>query len=382
MEHYKIIIVGGGLNGLGCAKRFQENGADFRLITEDIGGRIKTSPDGETNYGAYYVTADCHNILPYIEKVNLMHFAKAHFHRGQEHYHAYSLRMLKHIPAGIKLLRELFKFRSHVQKIRKQALDVSYQKLIEADPYLKKFYHQKAADYIKEKGLEDLTKEYLEQFLWAAYFTNPREVSAAIFLAVLDTIIVPSWSFKFNFGKLTAPFRDKITLDSVVKVRRLDNQKFKIETKSGKAYGGDILVLATPMNIANQLVKPQRIKDGINVNYYHLRGRIKKEYNVPWYNFFPIEEEAAISREPNGTYLYFYGSKDNIAKYFDEREIIAKGEWRPALFFHGNEYINENPEPNLFLANDHNVAGTEDAFINGHYIASLVLKVLNKGSLN
>lgn len=379
----KIIIVGGGLNGLGCAKRLLENGVNFKLITKDIGGRVKTSLDGETNYGAYYITADCHNIMPYVEKVNIVHFAKAHFHlwrckkcaECKEHYHAYSLRMLKHIPAGIRLLYELFKFRRHHQKVRRQALNTSYHELIEADPYLKKYYHQKASVFIKEKRLEALTKEYLEQFLWAAYFTDPREVSTAIFLGVLMTLIVPSYSFKFRFDKLIAPFKDRVILDSVTKVTRLPNKKFQLETKSGKSQECDILALAMPMDIANKfLLKPQKIKGGINVNYYHLRGKIKKEYDVAWYNFFPIEEETVISREPNGTYLYFYGSKDNVAKYFDSWEIIYKGEWQPALFFLGDEYINQNPEPNLYLANDHDVPSTEDAFINGIYIANLILK--------
>ncbi|MDO8430113.1 MAG: NAD(P)-binding protein [bacterium] len=382
MTYSKIIIVGGGLNGLGCAKRLQENGEEFKLITKDIGGRVKTSPDGETNYGAYYITADCHNIMPYVEKVNIVHFAKAHFHKGKgckkcaeciEHYHAYSLRMFKHIPAGIRLLIELFKFRRHHQKVRKQALNVSYHELIESDPYLRKYYHQKAGEFIKEHGLENLTNEYLEQFLWAAYFTDAREVSTAIFLGVLMTIIVPSYSFKFHFEKLIAPFKNKIILDSVTKVTRLPSKKFRLETKSGKVYECDILVLATTMDVTNTLVKPQKIKGGINVNYYHLRGKIKKEYDVAWYNFFPIEEEAAISREPNGTYLYFSGQKDNIAKYFDSWEIIYGGEWKPAFFFFGDEYVNENPEQNLFLANDHDVPSTEDAFINGQYVANLII---------
>jgi len=287
--------------------------------------------------------------------------------------------MLKHIPAGIRLLIELFKFRRHHQKVRKQALNVSYQELIEADPYLRNYYHQKAGDFIKELGLESLTNEYLEQFLWAAYFTDPRDVSTAIFLGVLMTLIVPSYSFKFYFEKLVAPFKDWIILDSVIKVMRSGDWKFRLETKSGKIYECDILVLATPMDIANRwLAKPQKIKGGINVNYYHLRGKIKKEYDVAWYNFFPIEEETVISRESNGTYLYFYGQKDNIAKYFESWEIIYKDEWRPALFFLGDEYVNENPESNLFLANDHNVPSTEDAFINGQYIANLILKSITK----
>ena len=377
MKDKEILIVGGGLNGLGCAKRLFENGVKFKLITENIGGRVKTSLDGKTNYGAYYITADCHSVMPYVEKVNLVHFAKAHFHKDGKHYHAYSFRMIKHIPAGIRLLIELFRFRRHVQKIRKQAFNISYQELIESDAYLKKFYHQKAGDYIREKGLENLVKEYLEQFLWAAYFTDPKEVSTTIFLGVLLTLIVPSYSFKFHFEKLIKPFKKSIIFDSVIKISR-NNKKFKLKTKSGMLYECDILVIATPMDVANSLVNPQKIKGGINVNYCHLRGKIKKEYDVSWYNFFPIKEEAAISREPDGTYLYFYGKEDNIAKYFESWEIIAKDKWQPALFFFGDEYINENPKPNLFLANDHNVPSTEDAFINGQYIASLVLNLANK----
>ncbi|MEK7123160.1 MAG: hypothetical protein AAB855_04895, partial [Patescibacteria group bacterium] len=53
---------------------------------------------------------------------------------------------------------------------------------------------------------------------------------------------------------------------------------------------------------------------------------------------------------------------------------IVSSVWKPALLICGDEYIDENPEPNLFLANDHNVASTEDAFINGMYTASLIIK--------
>ncbi len=366
------MIIGAGLSGLGCAKHLHESGKKFKIISEDIGGRVKTSPDGETNYGAYYMTADCKYIMPYLEKTGRVRFSNSHLHNGKDHYHVFSPRAIKHIPAGLRLIKDLREFRKHLLKFRKESLNRPRKELIEADPLMKKYYHQKAAEYIKERNLEPLTKEYLEQFLWASFFTDPRKVSTALFLGSLQPLIVPSYSFKFNFGKLIEPFRESIVIDSVSGIKGKSGG-FEIKTKSGKKYSCKKLVLATPMAITNKLVKPQKIKGGINVSYYHLRGKIKKPYDVKWYNFFSLKESTAISREPNGTYLYFYSGNDNVKKYFDRYEVIAHDTWKPALYFYGDQHININPEKNLFIASDHDVPGMEDAFITGQQIGKTIL---------
>jgi len=54
--------------------------------------------------------------------------------------------------------------------------------------------------------------------------------------------------------------------------------------------------------------------------------------------------------------------------------VITRKSWKPAPILLGDQYIKENPQKNLFLANDHNVASTEDAFINGMYVAKLVME--------
>lgn len=368
-----IIIVGGGMAGLGCARRLHDNGKKFTLITENIGGRVKTSPDGEVNYGAYYITTDCKNVLPFVKLVQPMRFSNSHLHRGNDHYHLFSLRALKHGPAFIRLLADLYQFRRHFRRLRKRSLDHPRQELIEADPLLKKYYHQNAAEYIKRKRLEPFVREYLEQFLWASFFTDPRKVSTALFLGSLLPLIVPSYSFKMLFYKVIDGFQDDIINGSVVKVRR-KGKHFELTAKSGKIYWCRRLVLATPMNVTNKLIRPQRIKGGITVSFYHLNGEIRKPYNVKGYNFFAVKEAVAISREINGTYLYFYSGKDKMRKYFKSWEVITHKTWKPALFFLGDEYINLNPEPHIFLANDHDVPSVEDAFINGMYTAKLVIE--------
>ena len=368
----EIIIIGAGMSGLGCARHLYKNKKKFKIITEDIGGRVRTSPDGEVNYGAYYITADCKNVLPYAEITGKMRFSHSHLHKGNEHYHVFSPRLLKHIPAGLRLIKDLIIFRRHLLKLRRRSIEFSREELIEADPLLKKYYHQKAGKYIKKRGLEKLNKEYLEEFLWASFFIDPRKVSTALFLGSLQPLLVSSYTFKMKFNEMIKGFENSIFYDSIIKIKSEGNH-FTLKTKSGRSYNCKKLVLATPMKITNKLIKPQKIKGEINVYYYHLRGEIKKTYDKKWYNFFSIKEATAISCERDGTYLYFYNGKDKIKKYFKKYEVITHDTWKPALYFIGDEYVKLNPEKNIFLATDHDVPGMEDAYINGMHTAKLVL---------
>ncbi|MCK5030408.1 MAG: NAD(P)/FAD-dependent oxidoreductase, partial [Thermoplasmatales archaeon] len=49
---FDTVIVGAGISGLACARSLSERGEDFLIVSEDIGGRILTSEDGNENYGA------------------------------------------------------------------------------------------------------------------------------------------------------------------------------------------------------------------------------------------------------------------------------------------------------------------------------------------
>ena len=68
---YETVIVGGGISGLACARRLIEKGRDFLLISEDIGGRILTSKDGDANLGAFFVYSDFYHFLKYVKKLGL-----------------------------------------------------------------------------------------------------------------------------------------------------------------------------------------------------------------------------------------------------------------------------------------------------------------------
>ena len=187
-------------------------------------------------------------------------------------------------------------------------------------------------------------------------------------------MIIPTYGFILDFEKLTGDFKDKIINDSVAAIEKRGDA-WELKTKSGKVYQCEKLILATPMTATNRLIAPQKIKGVIEVSFLHLRGKPKKPYDVSGYNFFPLGEQTAISREEDRSYLYFYGGDNKVDDYFERvDEIITAKRWEPALILLGDEYVNLNPAPNLYLANDHDVASTEDAFINGIHTANLLMK--------
>ncbi len=76
----ETIIIGGGISGLACARKLHENKKEFLLITENIGGRILTSEDGNFNYGALFVLKDYKHVLKFIKKIKSRNKGLQHQH--------------------------------------------------------------------------------------------------------------------------------------------------------------------------------------------------------------------------------------------------------------------------------------------------------------
>ncbi len=380
-EFCETIIVGGGMSGLGCAHRLLENSQSFLMISPEIGGRVRTSPDGRVNYGAYYVTADYEHTLPLVQLGPRVRLTDAWFHRNDQRYRLISPRALKHLPAALRFQHDLRMFRKHFNAMNAVAENHSRRELITADPLLRATYHQSAAEYIRSRRLEGLFSDYIDHLLWASFFHDPYQVSTFFLLAASLPLIVPMYTFEFDSSIATAGFEDKILKDSIARID-IHGRQPRVVTKRGRVFRCNNLVMATPMDITNRLLGTlaQPIRGGIDVSFYHVRGKLKANYEGKTRNFFPSEEGAIISREADGSFLYFY-QQDQIQKYFDSYEVITHDRWHPALFFHGSALLNSQPSPNIFIASDHDVPSIENAYINGRYAAALVLRHnLNSGS--
>ena len=60
---YETRIIGGGISGLSCARKLQDEGRDFLLISKELGGRMMTSRSLNMDYGAAYMTEDYKNLV-------------------------------------------------------------------------------------------------------------------------------------------------------------------------------------------------------------------------------------------------------------------------------------------------------------------------------
>lgn len=175
------------------------------MVTPEIGGRVRTSPNGQVNYGAYYVTADYEWTLPMVKIGPKVRITDGWFHRDGKRYQFLSLRLLKHLPALIRFMSDLREFRKHFNRMNELAVDFSRAELIGANPLLKRTYVQSGRDYIIDRKLEGLFKDFIDPLMWASFFHDPYEVSTFFLLAASLPLIVPMYSFVMDMeGRYTA----------------------------------------------------------------------------------------------------------------------------------------------------------------------------------
>lgn len=379
MESQKIkcetIIIGGGIAGLACALKLSRAGKEFKLITENIGGRIISSDDGKVNYGAWYVGKDYNNVLPYVRKERRVKKLDIAFHEDDYFYTILSKKLFFHPLQVFRLVYLLSKFRKEYKKFKKDTENISQKEAIESSQYFSKLYNQKASEFIVENKIEDIVKDFMEKILHGTTFTDIGKLNAFSFLQFCLPLIVPVCKFTFLKDKLIKPFESNIEIDSVSEIIKKDDF-YEIRTKDKKTYLARNVVVATPIYVSQKLLNLEKINDGINAHMFHIRGAVKNEWRKRKIHVFgPESETPAISKEIDGTYLFYSKTaKPNFEKYFEKYEIIKKKFWNPAFNLIGGELLKVKQDSNLYLIGDYNVCGLEDSFITGIYAANQIVK--------
>ena len=373
-KRHDVIIVGGGIAGLACARRLADNKKQFKLITPEIGGRILASQDKRVNYGAYYVGADYHNVLHWVTLGRCIKRLSVRF-CNTSCYSLIDKRFFVKPIETVRLLLLLVQFRREYNLFKKKCETNSQKEALQSSPCLLKLYKQPASDFVKEKRIEQITKSYLEEILHATTFSVLNEIFAFGFLQFLLPFIVPIYEFSFRKEQLVAQFKKDILSDSVISIKKR-GAEYLLKTKQGNRYIAKNVVLATQIQDSKRLIGLKRIKKPISAHMFHIKGMLKRNWSSGEEHLFgPHSSTLAIVHQENGTYL-FYSKKAHpfFEKYFTKYHLISHKFWNPAFNTNGNVLLECTQDANLYLIGDYNIVGLEDAYITGIYAANQILK--------
>lgn len=374
-SRFRTIIVGGGVAGLGCAHRLTTAGdRDFLLLTENIGGRIPTSADGDVNYGAFYVREDYEYISRFTKHKRRIRIRDVLVF-SQNHWRSLlDVRNWRHLIGLIRLLWFLRRFRLEYAAFRRLSVHQSQKEAMVQVPWLQKLFRMPATELIDQLGIHFWSTHFLQQLVRSTAFLEIPNISGGVFAACCLPITTAAYEFEFQLQALIHPFAAAIRMTSVVRIERTD-VSWIVETAGGDTFTADCVVLATPLHVAQRLVPvPEPTNPPVSARMVHLRGTLRPAYARGNFHLFPAgSDEIAMVHEPNGTVLFYSRSLvPDLQKYFVDFEVLAERLWDPA-FFIGTEMLEADRGNGLLLIGDHSICSLEDAFITGLFAANQIL---------
>ena len=369
-EHQTILIVGGGLAGLACARHLTEGGqSDFLLISEDIGGRTSSSCD-RVNFGAFYVRSDYRHVWPLMTLRRRFNMLDGCLIDEQHRRHSVWSSLFRHPVASIRFASHLARFDRHLQQLMRRAETCSMKNAVEADPYIHRLYHQPASEYLKEHGLAALQNELIAPALRGHVFLDFSEIPAIVMFRAWMAVRRRAYECSFNVERLTRSFSDRIVRGRVIAVRRIDNV-WEVRTAASEVFLCDILVMATTVDVTKRLVNQPEVHNGSQpVNLILVDGQVKPPYGEKTYTILPMSQpDVAIVRYDDGTHLVASNRDDcDLSDYFQSHRILETKRWEAPLFI-GSNLVESKRSDSLYLIGDFVLGGMEMAYLTGKYAA-------------
>ncbi len=371
---YETVIVGGGIAGLACARRLHDSQRSFLLITENVGGRIRTSADGTVNLGAYYVRHDYDHVNQFVDRGRRI--KRRQILRGDPNgsFTRWDVPLLLHPIQAVRFVRFMREFRRHYEVFKQHCVVMSQAEAIRSDPLLRDLYHESAPRFIRRHRIEDIARSYLAPAVQGTAFTSVDRLTAFTLLVGVLPLIIPMFEYAPRLDRLTAGFEDALFFDSVTAVNATTSG-YSIQTLNSSAFSADNVVVATPTGVSASLLDLGRVKSPIGVHMFLVTGDLRRPWAQATYVLFPDGDRTfAIARQTGGSTLFCSITDDpDFGRYFTAWDIVEHHHWNPAFHLEGDALLECEQAPGLYLIGDHNVCTLEDSYITGVYAANRIL---------
>ena len=374
MAARNTVIIGAGIAGLSCGRRLSDEGVEFTLVSEDIGGRIRPSRDGAQNLGAYYMMDDYQHVQRYVKRGRALNMLGSRVHIGDRSYTPRNWRSLAYLPQSLRLRRLLREFREHYEAFKQACETTSQAQAIRADPFLWDLYRGSASDLIRKHRIESFVETFAAPGLHGSTFLPVRRLSGFVFLQFTLPMVVPIYEFSFQKDAMIAGFEDSIRLGSVARIER-DGDAHRLELDGGEVMHARNLVVATPVDVSRRLLKLGPMKTPVSAHMFHIEGTLGPAFARETIHLFgQTDSVLAISRHENGSILLCSRDEEpRFERFFEQHRVLDHHHWDPAFNLEGDMLLECEQGENLYLIGDGNVCGLEDSFITGLYAANRIL---------
>jgi hypothetical protein len=362
MRRAKIIVVGGGLAGIGCATEFEKLGIeDFLLISKDIGGRAPRT-DETIPRATFYVRTEYKNLKLFLKLGRRADAWKGRLVTPTKTWRPLFI-MLRHPFLAVRFYALTRKFNNHYTRFMALCETASQKEAMEDDPYLKNLYQMKATDFLKTHGLTKLQPELIATLVRVTGFITIEEASAFLMFWIWLILVKNGRECTIDIQEMTKGIASKIVVDEIREIKNTP-QGWLLND----AFLCDTLVMATPINITKKMLGDSSLPDQKIIEVYSciVEGRPRPLYNQGQYNVLPADEkDVVVVKNDDGTYLFCSTSETyDLGKYFESFKVIEKKNWNPAGFF-GDALIDSKRSKDLYVIGDYHFPGLEPAYLTG-----------------
>lgn len=377
-ESTGAVVIGGGISGLGCARRLHDAGLPFVLVTDRLGGRMHHRPDGSVNLGATYVKADYRYVSRYVDRGMPLRLGDTYCENGGRLTTLLSPENLRHARPLGRLVRRLRELRAALRAFRREAEHTAQRNLLARHPVIARYTRQSAGDLVGELELGALHARYFTPVFEATAFLDPAKANAFFYLLTLLPIVEPTWvaDFTRTYDRLTAGYADRVRLDTVVGLDRGDGG-WRVRTAGGPAVAARHVVLAAPYHNVSRFYPVPRPRDLAPGSVLAVRGDRRPLYRGRGLVILhaAVTGVSLVWRQASGLDLVNCTRPDpDLSAVFERHEVVDRADWRTAVTVSGADWAPLQLEPGLYLAGDYNIGGLEDSFITGLCAANHIIR--------
>ena len=371
------IVVGGGMAGMSCALRLKEHGLPVTLVTDFLGGRVYYSERTKMNFGAVFYMENYKNARKILTPGPRLAFpmSQIELHSTESDFFcAQSFRMIRQLPQLLRFKRYMKRFMLEYSVFKSECETIPVKQALENHPSLKKLYHQKATDVIRDIGIESIAADLVSKFAYACTGARVAVLNGLDYLNTVQGLVIPIHDFTFNPKAFAERIGGAVVIDSVSGVTR-GERCHTVTTVSGKTLSASNVVIATPAHITQKIFDIGPIRSCASLWSVLVTGKAKPPYDRTLANYFSdkFDMTATVHRKNTNEYQVYARNRLDLSRYFENPVVVKEKYWDAALFVQGDIILDQDMGGGLYLAGDHNGLGMEPAAISGVFAANSII---------